>query len=60
MLVCHTAGFPVRAGKLSEGPKEILEFCQTSDLMLAENVGTEGCYHGTRAIHPGHSAGTSY
>lgn len=48
-FVCHAACFPVTAGKLSEGPKEILEFCQTSDLMLAANEGTEGRYHGTRA-----------
>lgn len=49
MLVCHAACSPVTAGKLSEGLKEILALCQTSDLMLAENVETEGCYHGTRA-----------
>lgn len=49
MLICNAARFPVTAGKLSDGPKEILAFCQTSELMLAENVGIEGCYHGSRA-----------
>lgn len=50
MLMCNAVCFPVAAGKLSDGPKEILEFCQTSELMLAENVAIEGCCRGTRAL----------
>ena len=49
MLICNAVSFSVTAGKLSDGPKEILEFYQTSELMLAENVGIEGSCHGTRA-----------
>lgn len=50
-MMCNTVVcFPVAAGKLSDGLKEILEFCQTTELMLAGNVAIEGCCRGTRAL----------
>lgn len=47
--LCVTVCFPVAPAKLSDGSKDILEFCQTSEPMLAENVGVDVCCHGTRA-----------